>query len=292
MSKGIVFNIQRYSLDDGPGIRTVVFLKGCPMRCRWCANPESQSMERQVMLDASLCHGCGSCKNACPGACAQPCVGCGNCSDACWYGARRMCGDEMTADQVMELVLRDRDYYRQSGGGVTLSGGEPLLQAEFALELLKRCRAEDIHTDVETAGHVQWTNIESALPYLNLIYYDCKHVDDDKHRQYTGVKASLILENLEKLLARFENVVVRIPCIPGFNHSPEDMDCILKKLSEIGARKVEVLPFHRFGSGKYHELGMDYDYEDIQPLKAADVAYALELGEKYGLDLSIRERRS
>lgn len=292
MKQGIIFNMQRYSLDDGPGIRTVVFLKGCPMRCRWCANPESQQMQPQIMIDQSLCRSCGSCVQVCPNGCAQGCIACGQCADACWYSARRLCGERISADRIVQLALRDADYFRQSGGGVTLSGGEPLLQSEFAAEILRLLRAESIHTAIETAGHVPWASIQNALPHLNLIYFDCKHVDTDRHRSYTGVGNELILENLERLLAAFENVVVRIPCIPGFNQSESDLDSILAKLKKIGAQRVELLPFHRFGSGKYRELGARYAYEDIPPLKADDLAYAAALGEKYALNLTIHERRS
>lgn len=290
MRQGIVFNVQRYSIDDGPGIRTVVFLKGCPLRCRWCANPESQRMGPQILFNAERCQHCGKCAQVCPNKGAS-CAACGACAEGCWHGARTLCGESWTVERVMDAVLRDVQYYRRNGGGVTLSGGEPLMQGDFAAAILERCRAEGIHTAIETAGCVPWSALEAALKNLDLVFFDCKHVDEQKHRAFTGVDNALILENLEHVLHCFENVVVRVPCIPGFNAAEEDVEQILKRLKEMGAREVELLPFHRFGSGKYRELGTRYEYEEIPPMRPDELAFAGRLGEKYGLDVRVKERR-
>ncbi len=285
MQQGIVFDIQRYSIDDGPGIRTVVFFKGCPLRCRWCANPESQQAEPQILFNESLCRSCGRCAQA------------GLQGDieanarACWYGARQLCGRTMNVEQVMAVVRRDMRYYDNTAGGLTLSGGEPLVQAGFAAAILSASQAENIHTAIETAGCVAWDAFEQVLPNLDLVYMDVKHVDARKHKEFTNADNTQILDNLQRLLAEFENTVVRIPCIPGFNESPEDMEKIFRCIAKRGARKVEVLPFHRFGSGKYRELERVYAYESTQPLKASDIAYVPELGARYGLDVLIRERK-
>lgn len=291
MERGLIFNTQRYSVDDGPGIRTVIFLKGCSLECRWCANPESQLARPQVLFQAELCRDCGRCRKVCPEGEGGACAGCGKCAAACWYGARKMCGEWMDVDQAMNVIRRDAPYYRASGGGVTLSGGEPLAQIDFVEAVLAACRREGIHTAVETCGCVPWSSFERALPLLDLVYCDFKHLDDQKHRAYTGQGNARILENLRKLCARCENLVVRIPCIPEFNSSPRELEGMIRALRDMGARHVELLPFHRFGSGKYRELGRAYDYENTPPMKAEALRFALDFGSAYDIDVQIRERR-
>lgn len=296
MERGIVFNVQRYSVDDGPGIRTTLFLKGCPLHCQWCANPESQEPVPQVLFSKEKCRDCGQCIKNCPAGTAransQECLNCGSCVSNCWYGARTLCGESMSTDRVMEHLLRDAAYYDRSGGGITLSGGEPLMQAVFISEILIRCKQAGINTAIETCGCAPWDKLNAVREHLDLIYFDVKHHDAEKHRAFTGGGNAQILENLKKLNACHNNVIVRVPCIPRFNDTEVEIEGILKCISEHGGKNVELLPFHRFGSGKYSELGRVYAYENTLPMKASKLFFAVELGKSYGLNVSVRQRQS
>ena len=247
----MIFDIDHGSLVDGPGIRTAVFFKGCNLRCRWCHNPESQSFKPQVMFYRDRCVGCGSC--ACP---KEVCDGCGVCAEKCPTGARKLAGREMTAEALMAEILEDRPFYGTEGG-VTFTGGECMLQPELLLELLKRCKEAGIHTAVDTAGHHNWEAFEKILPYADLFLYDIKHMDTEKHREYTGVGNDRILENLGRLLKSGARVWIRIPMIPGVNDSPDHMAKIEDFLSQFPApEKLEKLPYHTLGDHKYTALNL------------------------------------
>jgi len=299
-SDATVFDIERYAVEDGPGIRTVVFFKGCNLRCTWCQNPESHSMKPQVMYYPDQCAACGKCVTACPvGAVRdsppdgfltdhQRCTLCGSCVDACFHSARKIVGRRMTVRAIMEEILKDRAFYESSGGGVTFSGGEPLLQADAVLELAKLCTREGIHTALETAGFIQWELIERLLPWLDLLYFDFKHIDSETHRRVTGAPIELIMENIRKAAESFENMVVRIPVVPGVNANMETFSRMFSFLVEqTRVRTVELLPFHRLGSGKYAGLGMDYAFETATNLSKEDCQPFAEAGRRLGLAVSV-----
>jgi pyruvate formate lyase activating enzyme len=275
---GIVFNIQRYSIHDGPGIRTTVFLKGCMLRCYWCQNPESQRLRPEVLLNRSVCTLCGRCVDACTtgaaglsGASAlidrDKCVGCGKCVDLCPAKARTMAGRYMTVDQVVEEVLRDKPFYDNSGGGVTLSGGDPLMQPEFALQLLRRCKERDLHTTIETCGHASWPTMEGLLQYADLVLLDMKCLDPVKHRQATGKDNGLIIENSRRI-AENGRMRVRVPLIPGFNDSVEDVKAVRQFAVEalgLTPSDIDLLRYNNLGEGKYERLDRGDEQPSIQP---------------------------
>lgn len=245
---GTVFNIQRFSVHDGPGIRTTVFLKGCPLRCDWCHNPEGIDPEPHIATFRDRCIDCGSCREICD---EKNCISCGKCVSACPSGARKRIGERITVDEVMKIVRKDRIYFDESGGGVTFSGGEPLYQPEFLLEILENCRREDIHTTVETSGFAPWTVLEAIHPLVDLFLYDIKSMDDEVHRGRTGRSNELILDNLRKLGGIHRDIVVRMPIIPDVNDSPGQRNAAVHFARSVeGVRNIEELPYHELGRHK------------------------------------------
>jgi len=252
--KAMLFDIQRNSFVDGPGIRTTVFFKGCNLRCQWCHNPESQSRRPQMLLYKDSCTGCGACARVCPN--PKACTLCGKCTLYCPSGARMLSGKEWTVEEVMAEILKDQPYFTNSGGGVTFSGGECMLQIDFLTELLKRCKEAGIHTTVDTAGHVPFSSFQRVLPHTDLFLYDIKLLDAAAHKIHTGVDNAQILENYQKLLAAKANVWVRIPVIPGVNDSEGEMERIKAFLGRCGRpQRVELLPYHAMGEHKHCAIG-------------------------------------
>jgi len=267
---GTVFNIQRYSIHDGPGIRTTVFLKGCALKCFWCQNPESQAMKPEVLLNKSICTLCGRCVDVCvTGASSlfeksaiidrNKCLGCGACVKVCPSHARVLVGKEMTVDEVMNEVLRDKAMYDNSQGGVTLSGGDPTMQPEFALQLLRRSKEEGLYTVIETCGYTSWPTLKNLLDYTDLVLFDIKCLDPVKHLNATGKENSLILDNAKKL-AREKTMRVRVPLIPKFNDSIENIKAVLHFVKvELGLNgpDIDLLPYNQLGEAKYDRLDME-----------------------------------
>ena len=253
MPKAMIFDIQRNSFVDGPGIRTTVFFKGCNLRCKWCHNPESQSFEKQMMFYKDKCTGCGKCREVCPNH-LQSCDFCGKCELYCPAEARKICGREYTSDEVLAEVIKDKAFYDNSGGGVTFSGGECMLQLDFLREILEKCKSAGIHTAVDTAGNVPWESFEKILPFTDLFLYDIKAFGAELHRKGTGVSNELILENLKNLSGRAD-IIVRIPVIGGYNDNDEEIRQIADFLKQIKIIKAELLPYHAMGEHKYTALG-------------------------------------
>lgn len=266
---GIVFSIQPYSLHDGHGIRTVVFLKGCPLRCFWCSNPESQHSEPQVFFNREKCisdKDCELCRSVCLHGAADNgidfsrCVNCGICAEICPSKAIGIYGKKMTAEEVIDRAEREEAFYRHGGGGITLSGGEPFMQAEFSIEILQEAKRRGINTAAETCGCCDNDVMRSAAELLNYIFYDIKILDDERHKKYTGCSNKLILENLEMLFKEYPKLHkhIRTPVIPGVNDNEKDISEIRKYLSGKENYTYELLPYHRFGQGKYAMLGRRY----------------------------------
>ena len=287
MQTGLVFNIQRYSLHDGPGIRTTVFLKGCPLACWWCHNPEGMSPDPEVVVAEGRCTACGRCREACPeknagkwwdshhsahptvcaGTPAAPptCVRCGACVEACPTQARQLLGRRMTVDEVVAEIEKDQLFYDDSGGGVTFSGGEPFAQTPFLLELLEACRRREIHTAVDTTGYVGQDALLAAARWTNLFLYDIKVLDDARHRRYTGVSNATILDNLQVLGRTHGNVWVRVPIVPGINDAPGDLEATVRFAAAVpGVKQVNLLVYHHTGAYKFARLGKPYLAESVR----------------------------
>lgn len=282
-NKGLVFNIQKFSLHDGAGIRTLVFFKGCPLSCTWCSNPEGQSFLPELTYNVEKCIGtveCDACKNVCTKNAVEEdenkkikiirnkCDNCGDCADACPSKALEMTGIYMSAEEVIKTVEEDGSFYVRSGGGITLSGGEPLCQAEFACEILKTAKTRGLNTAMETSGLCSWDAVEAVVSNVDHIFYDIKSMDPLKHKEVTGVENEPILENYKKLCRFFPElkITVRTPIIPGVNDSVSDIEAIRRFIKSTGKLSdYELLPYHQFGESKYHKLGKMYPMSGVIP---------------------------
>lgn len=268
--KGLVFNIQRFSVNDGPGVRTIVFLNGCPLRCKWCCNPESQQLKPVVMFKAQNCVGCGNCEVVCPTGASNlnvpgkidhtKCIACGKCVDVCYHRALELSGKEMSVEDLMIELYKDRIVYKRSGGGITVSGGEAFVQHEFLLELLKTCKSLGWHTAIETTGYTTTDILDKVVPYLDLVMMDIKHVDPKVHKAFTGVSNERILENAMYISHLAKEMIVRVPVIPGFNADKNVIAAIAKFTSYLhNVHELHLLPYHDLGSNKYAMMGKDYE---------------------------------
>jgi len=291
--EGLVFDIQRFSIHDGPGIRTIVFLKGCPLSCRWCSNPESQKLKPVIMYQEANCIHCGKCIAACKkGAISinnkgfinrDVCTACGECVNVCPASALTIKGRKMTVEQVVKELKKDATNYRRSGGGITLSGGEPLVQSEFAKEIFKACKAQGWHTAIETTGYAKAEIIENVFPYVDLALMDIKNINSNIHKEYTGVSNEIILENANKI-SKITKMVVRVPVIPGFNSSEQSIleTCkFVKILNNVDT--VHLLPYHTYGENKYDLLGRDYLMKESKTLNSDEIENLKKIVESQGI---------
>lgn len=275
---GKVFDIKRYTLHDGPGIRVAVHLKGCPLSCWWCHNPESQSFEGQVLFRPERCVSCYLCRGLDELAAA----------DKCPAEARELCGRDMTVPEVMKVILKERIFFDQSGGGVTVSGGEPFGQPEFTLALLEACKRNEIHTAIDTSGFAEFRVIEASVPYTDLYLYDIKHMDPDKHREYTGVDNEIILSNLIKLGDAGARINARMPFVPGLNSDEKNLRAMGEFLRNVkGLTQLNILPYHSAAEDKHARWGMDYKPGRLYPPTEDALRRAAEIVESYGIKTAI-----
>jgi len=299
MSTGIIFNIQKYSIHDGPGIRTTVFLKGCPLNCWWCHNPESQSFIPELIFWEYKCIHCETCFKICPSGAIKMkegipvtdrdiCTLCGKCVNQCPTQAREMIGRKMTAREVMKEIEKDIMFYRESGGGVTFSGGEPLSQDDFLEELLHCCKDREIHTTLDTSGYATWQVLDKIRDRVDLFLYDVKIMDNKKHKKYTGVSNKIILENLKKLSLLNENIFVRIPVIPGINDDEQNIKSIGEFLSPLKIKQVELLPYHNIGSEKYKRLGKIYQMKNTPAPSGKKLTEISNILKGFNLNIELR----
>ena len=326
MQSGTIFDLKKYSINDGPGIRTTVFFSGCPLACLWCHNPESQSLEPELLYRAGRCLACGACVEICPAGAIvlvseleprsplsaprkslenlsnlgvlggekvftdrSKCTRCQTCIAACYSGARQFSGYIATVDEVLSQVIREIPFYDQSGGGVTFSGGEPMMQPEFLSALLKACRAQEIRTCVDTSGFANWKVFEQIRGEVDLFLYDLKQMDSARHREVTGVPNEPILENLRKLTALGHKVLVRIPLIPGINDNENNLTETGKFLAGLGQLEgVELMGYHDIAQAKYEALGREYALTGLQPPTEDVLRNAADVLRSYGLNVAVR----
>jgi pyruvate formate lyase activating enzyme len=298
MHNGLVFNIQKYSLHDGPGIRTTVFLKGCPLCCSWCHNPEGISRQPELIVVENRCAGCGACRDACPFGKAiagtgvlptrhEQCDLCERCVEACPTGARQVVGQEMSVGDVLGEILKDKVFYEESGGGVTFSGGEPLAQPAFVLALLQECRAQGIRTAVDTCGFGCTDSLLAMARLAEWVLYDLKLMDETRHRQHCGVPNGPILANLRALAEVHHQIWIRVPVIPGVNDDAENLNAIARFAAALpGVRQATLLPYHRTGFLKHRRVGYDYAHTDLQPPSAEQMAAATRYFRDCGLNVT------
>jgi len=296
---GLIFDIQRFSIHDGPGIRTTVFLKGCPLRCFWCQNPEGLSSRPQLDFVASRCTRCGECAKVCPvGAHVfdgdahvirrESCTLCGACAEVCLPGALTLVGEDKSVEEIVGIAAQDRVYYEQSGGGVTLSGGEPLMQPEFAGDLLAACREEGIHTALDTSLHCPPEVLDRVLPLTDLFLIDIKHLDSVRHQEATGVGNEQILANAATLGAVAIPIIVRVAVVPSFNDSTDAIRAIAEFTSPFRKLEyLELLPFHRLGESKYRSLGLETRTSHLDPLSRERMTELADAARTVGIPVRV-----
>jgi pyruvate formate lyase activating enzyme len=299
-SRGLIFDVKRFAVHDGPGIRTTVFFKGCPLRCAWCHNPEGIAAAPEVMVLSSRCiRGCRDCLAACPrGALAKRrgtivldrgrCDGCGACVKACPSEALQRAGREVSVGELADEIARDAPFFEKSGGGATFSGGEPLQQAGFLGDILFACRQKGITTVVDTTGLAPWETFAVLLPLVDLFLFDLKLIDDDRHQRFTGVSNRVILQNLDRLARAGAHLAVRIPLVPGINDGARDLDALAEHCAALARRQpVHILPYHRSYAGKLRRLGLEDSFSAAAPPSAQQQERARQAFAGRGLDVSI-----
>ncbi len=303
--KATIFNIQKYNMYDGPGVRTLIFFQGCPLRCKWCANPEGMIKKYRVMYKNNSCVNCGACVSVCPVGIHTisseslkhevnrdiDCLGCGKCVDACLESALSIVGEVKTISELVEIVEEDRPFYEVSGGGVTLGGGEVLMQPEAACNLLMACKQEGINTAIETCGYAKLESVLKVAEFTDLFLFDIKHINSERHFQLTGVRNEQILENLKELLRRKYNVMIRMPLLKGVNDCQDDIENVMEFLMPFrdyrNFKGIDLLPYHKMGVNKYNQLGIEYPIDGDPSLNDEDLDRIEEWIKKYDLPVKV-----
>ncbi|CCO23632.1 choline TMA-lyase-activating enzyme [Maridesulfovibrio hydrothermalis] len=302
--KAQIFNIQKYNMYDGPGVRTLVFFQGCPLRCEWCSNPEGQLKQFQVLFKKDACINCGACVPVCPTGVHSisadgihivdrdvECVGCRRCEEACFQTALAIVGESKTISELVEIIEEDRAFYQTSGGGVTLGGGEVLAQPQAATSLLQACKQCGIDTAIETCGYARPEVIQKVAPFVDTFLYDVKHMDSERHREITGVHNEMILGNLIWLLENRHNVKIRMPLLKGINDGEAEILQLIELLKPYQDHKnfkgVDLLPYHKMGVNKYKQLGWKYPVEGDPKLSDADLERIENFIKKYDFPVSV-----
>jgi pyruvate formate lyase activating enzyme len=310
-ARGLVGDIDRFAVHDGPGIRTAVFLKGCPLHCEWCHSPETQSFTPELLFIAQKCSACGLCLSVCeqgalspaeihlpladeslPALCQvavdwQKCTHCGGCAKVCYTGALKISGTWMSAAELIAEVEKDCLFFAASGGGVTLTGGEATAQPTFSRQFLAGCRSAGIHTALETNGCAPWRVFEELLEFVDLFLYDIKQMDEASHRELTGASNQLLLDNLHRLAEHGANVIVRVPCIPGLNDTPENIAATAVYVRQVGLETIHLLPYNRSAGAKYHWLGRDYSLKQPTEQSHETMARLAEICRSHGLNAQV-----
>lgn len=303
--KATIFNVQKYNMYDGPGVRTLVFFKGCPLRCKWCANPEGLEKKYQIMFKSNSCVNCGACVSVCPVGIHTiskdngdhevlrniDCLGCGKCVEACMAKALSVVGEVKTISELLEIIKEDKTFYEVSGGGVTLGGGEVTMQPEAAVNLLQACKQENINTAIETCGYTKLENILKIAEFTDLFLFDMKQIEAEKHFELTGVRNQQILTNLKELLHRRYNVKIRMPMLKGINDSQQEIEKLIEFLMPYRDYKnfkgIDLLPYHKLGVNKYNQLGMEYALEGDPSLSEEDLDRIEGWIKKYDFPVSV-----
>ena len=276
--KGKIYDIQKFAIHDGPGIRTLVFMKGCPLKCLWCSTPQTQNSSPDLLYIEVHCNFCHSCVEACPKEAIKIsgegkikidrnlCNTCGECVESCQNEALKIVGDERTVEELYSEIMKDSPFFRRSNGGVTVGGGEPTMQPEFVSTLLNKFKKTFIHTALETCGYAKWEHLEKILEHIDLLYFDIKHMDPLEHKKITGIPNEIILENVKKA-AKMKPIIIRIPLIPGLNDSEENLLNTARFAAGLGENllRIELLPYHKFGTGTYSQLGREYKLKNLEP---------------------------
>ncbi len=295
---GRIFNIQRFSVNDGPGIRTTVFLKDCPLSCVWCHNPESQSQDRKVIYKANRCLHCGACAEFCPQHAIHMndtvytdpdlCNQCGTCLEYCYAEAREIAGQEISVDELLVEIEKDRPFYQESGGGLTLSGGEPLMQPEFVHAVLEECQLRGFHTALDTCGYAEWSTLDTIRPFVDLFLFDLKIMDDLKHVKYTGVSHDIILKNLRRLAELGEHIKIRIPIIPGITNDDNNITALCEFVKKLpGDQSIDLLPYHNIAKDKYQRLQKTYDLENLTTPSDDEMLKIKQCIEQFDIEVNI-----
>jgi pyruvate formate lyase activating enzyme len=296
---GIIFDIKRFSIHDGPGIRTTVFFKGCPLSCRWCHNPEGQASRQELILRPDRCIVCGGCVEVCnQGAIAveqdaivtrrERCTACGTCVEVCYAEARELVGREVTITEVMSEIERDVAFYDESGGGVTFSGGEPLSQPAFLRDLLHACKTRSLHTALDTCGFAAWDVLDRVRTYVDLFLYDLKLMDEARHREYTGVSNKRILQNLLRLSREGHRIILRVPIIPEINDDEENLGRLAAFAADLPSmERIDLLPYHRIGRDKYLRLAKAWSMPRIDPPSDTQMADIAQMVQEFDLKVRI-----